>query len=163
MLFRVRLRVAFANFTIERQMQPITDEDLRYAGRVLVHLLQPPVQTVKGPLIRYVIHQQYTLRPTRVGPYDCAEATLAGRVPQLQFDPLTIQQNCGGFIRFSAAAAKRGLGGAILQVGDDLLLAHITITNQEELQQVVVGLLWWPTAILSHNNGMVSSVTIIRA
>ena len=48
----------------EGQMQTIADQNLRYARRMLFDLLQPSVQARERPLVRDIVDQQNSLRPT---------------------------------------------------------------------------------------------------
>lgn len=123
----VALCVQFCLFgghlSLEGQMQTIAYQYFGHAGRMLCklcmcamclvvcfvvgvclfetylfHLLQPSTQAVKTPLVGDVINQYDALRTARIRSDDGAEATLAGRVPDLQFDTLAVQQNCCGFV-----------------------------------------------------------------
>lgn len=53
--------------------------------------LEVGVLTVERPLIRHIVHQQYTHCPSIVCSSDCAEPLLSGGVPYLQLNPFAIQ------------------------------------------------------------------------
>lgn len=60
----------------------------------LFHFFQPPINSVKTPFVRDVVDEYYALSTTRIRPYYGAETSLAGCIPQLQFDTFAIQQYC---------------------------------------------------------------------
>ena len=68
---------------------------MAFSNFYLINFLPPSVDSFKRPLVRDVVDQEDSLRPSRVGSDDCAEATLAGSVPQLKFDSLPIDQDDG--------------------------------------------------------------------
>lgn len=68
------------------------------ARGVLLHLPDPSVHALEAPLVGDVVHQEDPLRPPRVAPDDGAEPALAARVPDLQLDPLPVNQDSSRLI-----------------------------------------------------------------
>lgn len=115
---------------------------------MLINLSDPPVDAIKRPAVSDVIHQQDPLSPAGVRAKDGAEPPLTWRVPELQLHSPPVQKDGGGFIVNTTTVSVRGLGWAILQAVQDLSFAHIAVSNQEELQQVVVA--FYRAALAAH-------------
>lgn len=105
---------------------------------MLINLSDPPIDSIKWPPVGDVIYQQDPLSPAGIRAKDGAEPPLSWGVPKLQLHSPPIQKNGGGFIVNTAAVSVWGLSRAILQAVQDLSFAHIAVSNQEELEQVVV-------------------------
>jgi len=65
---------------------------------MLIDLLDPPVDAIKGPAVGDVIYQEDPLCAPGVGPEDGAKPALARGVPEFQLDPPSIQQDGGRLI-----------------------------------------------------------------
>ena len=62
----------------------------------LLYFSHPPVQALKGPFVGDIVDEKDALSSSRVGPDDGAKPSLPRSVPQLQFNPLAVQENhCG--------------------------------------------------------------------
>lgn len=96
-LLRVALRLRLVDLPLEGQVEPVADQDLGDAGRVLVDLLEPAVDALEAPLVGDVVHEEDALGAAGVRPDDGAEAALAGGVPQLQLHAFAVDQDDGLF------------------------------------------------------------------
>ena len=71
---------------------------LGYAWGVLLYLSDPTVHTLEAPLVCDVVNKEDSLSTSRVAPDDGAEPALAARIPDLQLDPLSVNQDSGCLI-----------------------------------------------------------------
>lgn len=80
---------------------------------MLLNLTDPIADTLKGSAIGNVIHEDDTLSTAEVGCRDGPEPLLAGRVPYLQFDPLSVDFNVFNFEINSNRRNKGGREGVV--------------------------------------------------
>lgn len=88
----------------------------------------------KEPSVDDVVQQEEPLRAPEVGPEPGAQPCPARRVPEQQPHPLAVRQDGGRLVVDPVAIGVRGLSRAVLQ---DLAFAHVAVTCQQELEQVV--------------------------
>lgn len=96
---RVGLGGLRGHLPLEFEVQTISHEHFWHSGRVFLDFLQPPVDAVEAPLVRDVIDQDNALRTPRIRSNDCAEPSLAGSVPELQFHAFSVQEDRCGLVR----------------------------------------------------------------
>lgn len=65
-LLGVRPRLLCGDLALERQVQPVPDQDPRHTRGMLIDLPDPPVDSIKGPPVSDVIDQQDALSTTRI-------------------------------------------------------------------------------------------------
>lgn len=105
---RIHLGRLCRHLSLELEVQPVADQHFGHPRRMLLHLLQPPVDPVKAPLVRYIVHEDHALGTARIRSDDGAEAALARCVPQLQADSLAVQQDRGGLVSCWNEGRKSG-------------------------------------------------------
>lgn len=66
---------------LEGEVQPVSNQDPGNTRCMLINLLDPPVNAIKGPTVGDVVHQKDSLRTPRVGPEDGTEPSLARSIP----------------------------------------------------------------------------------
>lgn len=109
----------------------------------LFHFMQPTTQTRKWPFVGDVVDEQNALRTAWIRPNDGGKATLTGRVPQLQTNTTTVQQDDGRLVRHTIRHSELqtfhfGLAVVIVQTVQNLLFADVRITDQQEFERVIV-------------------------
>merc|ERR1719510_2740020 len=129
----VALSLRLVHLSLEGEMEPVTHQNLGYPRSVFLHLPHPPVHPLEAPLVGDVVDEEDALGAPAVAADDGAEPALAARVPDLQFDSLPVYEDCGGLVGRPCGAAVYRVYTARVQPREDLLLADVTVSHQEDL------------------------------
>mmetsp|Transcript_11611 Transcript_11611/g.46911 ORF Transcript_11611/g.46911 Transcript_11611/m.46911 type:complete len:207 (-) Transcript_11611:180-800(-) len=108
-------------------------------SRVLLDVPDPVPDVAERLVVGDVVHQQDAHSSTVVGSGDSPESLLSSCVPNLQLDTLAIKLNCAN-LEIDANRSDEALRERVVgESKQETALSHTAVSNEEELDQVVVG------------------------
>mmetsp|Transcript_20605 Transcript_20605/g.53255 ORF Transcript_20605/g.53255 Transcript_20605/m.53255 type:complete len:308 (+) Transcript_20605:259-1182(+) len=130
----LRLHLALA-----RQVALVADEQLVDVLRCIpVNLVQPGLDVLERLRVGDVIHDDDAVRAAVIAARDRAEALLPRRIPDLQLDGLAIELNRANFEVHADRADVRLRVRVVSEAQQQARLAHATVANQHQLEDVVI-------------------------
>jgi len=124
---------------LEGQIALVTDEELVDAiAGIFVDLAEPLLNVVEGLHIGDVVHYGNTVGTAVVGGSDGAETLLSSGIPDLKLDGLSVQVQGADLEIDTDGADVRLSVGIIDETEEEARLSDARVSDQEDLEKVVV-------------------------
>jgi len=133
------LSALFRNLSPVVHVALVAEDHLLHVGAgVLLNVPDPVLDIVKGLLVGDVVHQHNAHGSSVVGRGDGPEPLLAGGVPDLELDLLTVQLNRPDFEIYAYGGDEGGIEGILGEPEENARLPDSTVPDEQQLEQVVV-------------------------